>query len=137
MIHRATIVYLGLMTGLAACSSGTSNLNSQNTFTELKRVTSPDGTIDAVLIEADGGATVATANRVCLVLHGQKLPPDQLSEAILLADHCQQLDLKWRGNRLLSVLYHKARIFQFSNFWLSEPLNPKTDMVELRLEVLP
>ncbi len=131
-MKNPAILCLSLMICLTACSSGVSNLN----FTELKRVTSPYGTLDAVLIEADEDATVATANQVCLVLHGQKLTSDQLSEANLVADHGQQFDLKWRGNRLLSILYHKARIFQFSNFWQIEPLNPETETVELRLEVL-
>ena len=45
---------------------------------EIKRITSPDKLVDAVLIETNGGATVALGNKVILVSKGKKIFEDEL-----------------------------------------------------------
>ena len=122
--HRGwpVLALLGLLLFLDAC-----DLVEK---TEVARIVSPDGRVEAVLVKVEAGATVATSFKVYIVPKGGKAShpnPD------FLADHVEGLDLKWQAPRLLVIRYDKARIFRFSNFWHSREVDDFRYEVEIRL----
>ncbi len=102
-------------------------------FKEIKRISSPDLRVEAVLVEANGGATVSTINKIYLLEKGAKI--DLNTEPVFLSDHQIGVDIAWKENKNLFINYEKARIFKFTNFW-----NPSLDnwnyVVEISLHCL-
>ena len=96
---------------------------------ELARVTSPDEVVDAVLVETNVGATVATPSEVYIVPKGSKVT----GAPILRGDHMEHLNVLWKQPRLLEVSYSKGRIFSFTNFWESADVQNWTYIVEVEL----
>ncbi len=146
LLHKALFVVCNMKTlKLLACLSFLSFISScvgktkgesvSNPFIkELKRISSPDKKVDAVLIEREGGATVANSNRVFLVLPGKKVTEDDLDLSQFTADHTQNVDIEWEHNQQLLIKYEKARIFNFSNFWQAKEVEDWNHVVELRLQ---
>lgn len=98
----------------------------------LKRISSIDKRIDAVLVESGGGATVANGHKVYIVIHGKDIADSDTP--IFIADYTRGIDIKWTANNLLSIEYAKARIFSFTNFWHAEQLDDWAYIVEIKLE---
>lgn len=101
---------------LVSCG-GAANLCSTN---ELSRSSSPNGRVDAVVVETDCGATTRKAHKVHLVTSGQEFDDDRF---VFLSDRTQGLSVEWEGDHTLILSYLNARIFQFTNFWSSEKLD--------------
>ena len=98
---------------------------------EVSRVASPDGKVEAVLDEVNGGATTSYSYALYLVPKGTtKLPS---SDVVFVADHTENLQIEWAEAKLLHIKYREARIFQFSNFWQSKEVDSFQYVVELRL----
>lgn len=97
---------------------------------EIHRATSPDKIVDAILVERQTGATVATPTELYIVPSGQdwkdKLP-------VLRGDHLEGLQISWQQPRFLEIHYKKGRIFSFTNFWHSSDVQQFKYVVELRL----
>jgi hypothetical protein len=73
-LNRRLIGIVFVMLALAACFAGVSR-------DEVARVTSPDGTVDAVLVEVNGGATTSFGYQVFLVQRGGKRSdPSEVAE---------------------------------------------------------
>ncbi|MHC4394794.1 MAG: hypothetical protein ACYS1A_03995 [Planctomycetota bacterium] len=81
---------------------------------EVLRLKSPDGRVDAVVINADAGATTSVAS-LLYILPTEATVNDEKDEAIFIADHINGLNIVWSANKLLEIQYEKARIFQFCN----------------------
>jgi len=103
---------------------------------EISRVTSPDGVVDAVMIEKNCGAPCSIDHAVFVVPRGQKAPLDS-NLAVFSADDIFGDQLLWKQSHLLEVSYGRAFIFNFRN--VAYPLNAtKNDhapayRVEIRL----
>jgi len=108
--------------------------NSVDLPKELKRVSSPDKKVDAVLVETNGGATTPFGNAVFLVLPRKKINQDDLKYAIFNADHYQNIDIKWEANKQLLISYNKARIFTYTNFWQTDEIENWNYVVEIKLQ---
>lgn len=102
-------------------------------FKEIKRISSPDSRVEAVLVEFSGGATVGNSAVVYLLEKGE--PIKESTGSLFTSDHFYGVDIEWKANKNLVIKYEKARIFKFSNFW-----NPSLDswdyIVEITLQCL-
>jgi hypothetical protein len=115
--------------------SCTSNLFGDVSLKEVKRITSPDHKVDAVLIESDAGATTATSTKVFIVKPGKKVNADSLNLAVFNSDNFIGGDISWKVSKELIVSYKSARIFHYTNFWVdADDYNYK---VEVTLNPLP
>lgn len=118
---------------LSCGGNATDTSVEHKTFRELKRVLSPDKRVEAVLIEAEGDATVANSVDVFIVLPRTKVTERDLSRSLFTADHYREIDIQWRRTQLLRISYEKARIFRFTNFWHSEVIDNWNYIVEISL----
>ena len=119
MLFKCGLVFIALVT--SACS--------KPSMQEISRITSPDSTVDAVLIERGVGATVATPSEIYIVPKGEPVS----GEPLLRGDHMDKLTMTWKPSRLLDIGYAKGRIFSFRNFWESAEVQNWTYIVELKL----
>jgi hypothetical protein len=119
-LHIATLVSL---VAIAGC-------DREIRGREVQRSSSPDGIVDAVLLERDAGSTASTPYEIYLVPKGTKnyIP----GTAVFRADNQEALNLTWIG-RTLDISYQRARIFHFTNFWNSAQIDNFQYLVELRL----
>ena len=115
---------------LFSCSGEAKN-DGSNDRKVVKRISSAEKKIDAVLVEVYGGATVANSHRVYIVLHGNEILSSDY--AIFIADYTIGTDIEFSPNNILSIKYDKARIFSFTNFWHSEKLDDWKYIVEVKL----
>jgi hypothetical protein len=103
---------------------------------EISRVTSPDGVVDAVMIEKNCGAPCSIDHAVFVVPKGQKVPQDS-DQAVFSADDISSDKLVWKQSHLLEVSYGRAFVLNFRN--VAYPFYPtKNDhapayRVEIRL----
>ena len=106
-------------------------------FEEIARVKSPDGIVDAILIENNGGATTSYGYSVFIVPSGMKFdkesPMFKSERELFTADHPKGLQLEWSKPKFLEIKYDKARIFGFRNSWHSQEVQNYQYTVELRL----
>jgi hypothetical protein len=100
-------------------------------LTELQRVTSPDGRVDAVVAERATGATVATPTLLFLGPKGARL--EDMAERIA-ADHAGGASVRWIEDRFLEFSFNTARIYRFTNFWYFQ--NDAEYVVEIKLRPL-
>jgi len=97
--------------------------------TEPLRKTSEDGLVDFVVVERDCGATTSVAISVFIVPSGDRTGKAQ---PIFKADHVEGLEVLWGSPKQLSIRYDKARIFSFTNFWLSRDVEEFEYVVSVR-----
>lgn len=121
----ARISLIALLTAFFALSS------CANRDVVKVRTQSPDGRVDAFLVERETGATVATPMLVYIAKAGEAVSSNDL---VLRGDNFEGLSIKWTEPKLLSVRYKKGRIFTFTNFWKSPGLDNWSYVVEIRLE---
>jgi len=81
-------------------------------FDEVARSTSPDGQVDAVLVEVNGGATTSFGYRIHVLPKG-KAPSDESEAASLYgaarSESAYGANLHWRSGSALVVEYLTAR----------------------------
>jgi hypothetical protein len=82
--------------------------------TEVSRVTSPDGTVDAVAIRSDCGAPCSTNYSVFLVPRGTRIRGSSTQPAFS-ADDVSGEHLAWSQPHLLEIGYNRAFIINFQN----------------------
>jgi hypothetical protein len=124
-----------VLLGLVSCSNKPLNIaGGGQRLTEIKRISSPDNKVDAVLVESGGGATVANGHEVFLVLPGKKITDIPSDYSCFTADHTRKPDIEWTQNKRLLISYDKARIFRFTNFWHSDSLDNWNYIIELKLK---
>ncbi len=83
---------------------------------QLKRLISPDGAVDAVLLEVHTPSLVSEEYEVYVVRHGEWPTRDDL---VVLADRCNSIDVNWGATHHLQVHY-AARIKHFRNEWIGD-----------------
>jgi hypothetical protein len=105
-------------------------------YTEVKRLSSPDSLVDALIIEVNGGATTPFVYDVYLVPKGRPFRKDSSGNCLFSADNTDSLKLYWKSERFLEIQYEQARIFNFLNFWQSSELQDYRYIVEIRLTPL-
>jgi hypothetical protein len=111
--------------------------------TEQSRVTSPNGQLDAVLIQNLYGGAMGggVESDVYIVKRGAQVKMSA-AHKILQADPLTSVKLVWKQDHLLQIHYDIAHIEQFRNLWgLSEVENvggtgEHDYLVEIRLEPL-
>lgn len=82
--------------------------------TEVSRVTSPDGAVDAVAIRSDCGAPCSTNYSVFLVPKGTRIRGSSAQPAFS-ADDVSGEHLVWSQPHLLEIGYTRAFIINFQN----------------------
>jgi hypothetical protein len=102
------------------------NLTGDVSIKEVKRVQSPDHRVEAIIIEADAGATTSTSSKVFIVKPGKKITADDFTSAVFNCDNFSGIDITWKENRSLIVSYKAARILNSSNIWKSSEVDTKT-----------
>ena len=99
--------------------------------TEAMRVTSPDGKLDAVLVEdSSGGALGGVFWSVYVVPKGYAAPRDVMKR-LFFADELTRGAIAWTKPYLIEIRYDKASIMQFRN--VSTTSENGLEYVELRL----
>lgn len=84
---------LAPLLSLAACSCED---------TEIQRIKSPDGKVEAVLVQGNCGATTSYSEELYIVPAGGKLPAEaKLSQFV--ADHADGLEIGWREPKVLEI----------------------------------
>jgi len=99
-VRHAAVLILSCVPLMCGCASST---------TEVRRVTSPDGRVDAILLESDCGAP-------CDPLYGVNLAPKGIDggekvawlDAALVNKQTWGANLKWLGSDRLSIEYLRA-----------------------------
>ena len=104
-VAMAIALSLVLLAGCGICSEE-----------EVLRKASPDGRMDAVMIEQNCGATTGFVYRIFVISRGDKVS----GKARLVADHTSNLDMIWKNPHLLVISYDKANIHRFKNHWYSD-----------------
>ena len=102
---------------------------------ELARVSSPDETVDAVLVRDNGfGATVGYIYALYLEPGNDRLLDDE-GTFVLVADHLDEygMQLTWQGDHVLQVRYESAGIRDFKKEWTSEGIGTGTSRVRVEL----
>lgn len=96
-------------------------------ISEIDRIPSPDGKVDAVLMKYDAGATTSSIIRIYIVPPGTVITAgSKLTEKyvpIFTAQHVENRKVNWLKNNLLAIEYDKAEILAYRN--CDYPLAPK------------
>lgn len=134
---KLSSVIVGLLLGLSLCFLGPRFLNwlfspfTEGHLTETTRATSPDGKLDAVLIEEEWGGAVGGFNwYVYIVPKGKSAPRDD-KNALFVADELTGEQIVWNKSYLVEIHYDKARIMSFRN--ICGATENENEDVELRL----
>ena len=103
--------------------------------TEIDRVRSPDGRVDAVIYLTPTDPLSSDVQSLRLEPVGEK---GEWHGIVARATHTQgkKLGLRWVSDTLLEVIYHRGHIYDFNNEWWTYRLSPnkkEVRFVELRL----
>jgi len=82
--------------------------------TEIARVTSPDGAVDAVMMVSNCGAPCSNTYSVIVVPKGRKVPDDSV-QYVFSADDMVNPQVSWKQAHLLEIAYAKAFINAYRN----------------------
>lgn len=108
---------------------------SSDTGTIVKRVTSPDGVLDAVLVrDPSGGATVGWYYSVYLCLANSKemkWPVARITDVSFLGD-----GVRWASDSVLEIRYSVGIVDRFQNRWHSRDVDNFRREVEIVLAPL-
>ena len=102
---------------------------------EIVRVSSPDGSLDAVMIRDNCGPLCSFGYSAFVVPRGEAAPKD-LNRAVFQAYDMMREMLTWKQERVLEIAYEKATISKFRN--ISHPFGEfdrKEKNWEYRLEI--
>ena len=102
------------------------------TLYEERRISSPDGKVDAVLASYSSSLS-STSYYLFLVLPDSSIDHINLDYSQLTIDNQRDLEISWIKNRLLNISFSHARIFHFSNTWESADIDNWNYVVELKL----
>ncbi len=100
---------------------------------ETKRITSPDGLVDAILLKTNAGATTSYGYDLFIVIKGAAGEKLSLDYSKFSADKINDIRITWLENKVLQIDCKSARIFRFSNFWQSKDVQDYRYIVEIRI----
>ena len=127
-----TIIYsmLTVITLLLSCNK----LDKAN-HQMIECISSPDKAVDAILMrESYGGAIGGFFYSVYIKPHGKDKQVDlktSSKDRVFYANHVTHISLVWRENRCLEIIYNRATIEFFTNYWIENLY-----VVETRLKPL-
>jgi hypothetical protein len=128
-------VLLSFLLLIAACANG-HQLASDST--ELDRIRSPDGRVDAVLYLTPTDPLSSDIQTVRLEPVGV---PAEWHGIVARAERTEgKLALRWLSDTLVEIVYRGGHIYDFNNEWWSYKLSPQkgeAHIVELRLSKKP
>jgi hypothetical protein len=99
--------------------------------TEAMRVTSPDGKLDAVLVEDNVGGALGGIFWYVYVVPKGKVAPSDATKRLFFADELTKGAIVWNKPHLIEIHYDKASIMQFRN--ISTTSENGLEYVEMRL----
>jgi hypothetical protein len=100
--------------------------------TEVARVTSPDGLVDAVVTSTDAGALVSLYYHVYIVPKGSK----DLVKPILEGYGLDESKVHWAAPQVLIIPYTCALINEFSNAWIDPRINHGVNAYEVEIRLI-
>jgi hypothetical protein len=108
------------------------NSHADKPHKELKRTTSPDGRVDAILAEVEidpSNSNIPNGYAVYLVPAGEglDLQSPYPNRKVFYADRIADLEPTWRNIDFLEIRYSRGDIFEFQNNWILDK--------DLRVEV--
>jgi len=102
---------------------------------EMSRATSPDGVLDAVVIEDDPGAMSSFIYYLYLVPKGAKVSHSKSDPYVVNTSEGDELKISWTKLHFLEVRPGNAHVKWFANLWYSDKF--PNYYVELRLAMDP
>jgi hypothetical protein len=110
------------------------NSHADRPHKELKRITSPDGRVDAILAEIEidpSNSNIPNGYAVYLVPFGQELDLQSRypNRKVFYANRIADLEPTWRSVDFLEITYSRGDIFEFQNNWILD----KELCVEVRI----
>jgi hypothetical protein len=119
----------------AWCLVGCFNLAGDWEFKEVGRIKSPDGQVEALIVNGEAGATTSLETLVLIVEPGRQVKTQKLlnSEAMFRASHLKNFKVVWKQPKLLEIQYDEARIDHFGNLWENWQGHDTSYTVEIRL----
>jgi len=130
-----TTALLSVLACICCLAGCTGSIAGDWVFHEVKRVASPDGRFEAVILTGDAGATTSTVTVLRIVRAGVKIgsgrPLD--SEVVLWASHVKNLDVLWKQPKLVDIHFDEARIDIFKNHKEIQRSGDMWDVIEARL----
>lgn len=120
---------------LGACFLvGCSPLAGSWVFKEAKRIKSPDGQAEAIILTGEAGATTSTETFILIAgVGGRVVDKNVFKDAVFQADHLKNFNAVWKEPGLLEIQYEEARIDHFRNQWIIVEGRDKSYPVEIRL----
>ena len=98
---------------------------------EWLRIASPDGKLEAVLIEeSHGGAAGSVVHNVYIVQKGKRMKY-KTDELVFEATRIEDAELKWVDRDILEIRYAQAKILHFRNY-LTQCTDDKCKDIEIR-----
>lgn len=118
---RALSICLSFLAGIAVAVIGplliraaAGRLLFPEKRTEVARVVSPDGVVDAVAQHIECGAPCSSGYSITVVPRGGAVPADP-DKQMFLADDVANPRILWKESHLLDIAYDKALIQSFRN----------------------
>lgn len=146
---RISKVILGMLIALFLISCSTQLYNTGKTtsgqtadilkqeHSEIKRITSPDGLADAVIVRVKTDSLSADGFIICLIAAGTKLEDltNSSEPNFFYANRIEDLELAWKDSKLLEIRYKRAAILTYRNYhWMLKDNGNTSDYcIELRL----
>jgi hypothetical protein len=107
------------------------SLSARTTAVEIQRSRSPDGLLDAVVVQSQPGFSIEPDSyRIYLARSGS----DTLDNPVLVATDLEGLKMQWAAPHLLELSYSSACIASFRNHWANMAFRNGDYYVEVRLE---
>jgi hypothetical protein len=137
--HPVLAVLLSFIVGLAVGVGGPRLIRREadrlifpEHRSEIARVTSPDGTVDAVMELTECGAPCSSGYAVTIVPKGNAALRDPVQQ-VFIADDMVNAQIRWQEAHLLVISYDKAFIDDFRN--VAYPFGRAGDVESWRYEV--
>ncbi|MBC8140682.1 MAG: hypothetical protein H7Y38_04500 [Armatimonadetes bacterium] len=119
---------LGAFTPLSGCDDDT-------TETVGKRIASPDGRVEVVRVDRESGATVSDSVFVYVVPTGTKM--SDFGTPSIRVHNYRDIQMKWKSNRNLDVIYAEAEVLEFNKTWSSPFVDSNRYEVTITLQKKP
>lgn len=137
--RQALLIVLSFIAGVGATISiprlvrgGVNRLIFPEHRQEVGRLTSPDGTVDAVAQRIDCGAPCSSEYAVSVVPKGAIASTDPVQQ-VFLADDAVNAQVGWKESHLLDISFDKAFIHNFHN--VTYPMGRSGDVESWRYAV--
>ena len=87
---------------------------------EISRVSSPDGKLDAVYVQADAGA-MTSGNYLVYIVPKDRQAPKKKDKAVFHGKRTYDLEISWKADRELLIRYNRSDIKHFQSYYYPFP----------------